>query len=243
MIRDVLTLLWKELKEVLEHGGRLGRWTPLLIVGVFGIFLPLQNGRDWVESPMVLLFWAWVPLFLVTSVVADSFAGERERHTLETLLASRLPDRAILLGKLAMAIAYGWGLTAASLLVGLVTVNVAYWDGTLMLYPWDAGLGGLALSLLVAGVAAGAGVLVSLRAATVRQAQQTLSLMVMLLFFIPVFGLQALPAEWQARLAAWLTGARVTTVIAAAAGVLLALNLALFLAALARFKRTRLILD
>ena len=46
---------------------------------------------------------------MVSSLVADSFAGERERHTLETLLASRLPDRAILAGKLLVPVAVAWG--------------------------------------------------------------------------------------------------------------------------------------
>ena len=73
------------------------------MIAVFGVFLPLQNGASWVTSPITMVYWAWMPLMLVTGVIADSFAGERERHTLETLLASRLPDRAILLGKVAAA--------------------------------------------------------------------------------------------------------------------------------------------
>ena len=39
---------------------------------------------------MTTVMWMWFSLLLVINVVADSFAGERERHTLETLLASRL---------------------------------------------------------------------------------------------------------------------------------------------------------
>jgi len=50
-------------------------------------------------------------------------------------------------------------------------------------------------------LAASAGLLISVRAPTVRQAQQTLSVFVMALVFAPVFGVQALPAELQARLA------------------------------------------
>jgi ABC-2 type transport system permease protein len=243
MINDVLTLLWKESHEVLEQGGRRGRYTPLIFLAVFGIFMPLQFGRDMIESSIVLLLFSWVPLFLVTSIVADSIAGERERHTLETLLASRLPDRAILLGKLLMAIGYGWGLTVLSLMVALVTVNLVHWSGHVLLYPPYIALGAFGLSLLAAGAAAGAGVLVSLRAATVRQAQQSMSLAVMVLIFGPTFGLQLLPASWQARLAGWLSGETLTPVLLAVAGALLALNVILFAAASARFQRTKLILD
>jgi ABC-2 type transport system permease protein len=55
-----------------------------------------------------------------------SVAGERERRTLETLLASRLDERAILFGKLLAARAYGWGLTLLSLLLGAASVSLAY---------------------------------------------------------------------------------------------------------------------
>lgn len=50
----------------------------------------------------------YFPLVLTLTMVADSFAGERERHALETLLASRLSDRAILLGEAAALTSYGW---------------------------------------------------------------------------------------------------------------------------------------
>ena len=71
---------------------RGGRFSLVILVGVFGVFLPLQSGAEWVQSPATVFYWGWVPLMLVGGAVADSFAGERERHTLETLLASRLPD-------------------------------------------------------------------------------------------------------------------------------------------------------
>ena len=174
MIADIQTMVWKEWKEILLQGGRRGRWNLLLFVAVFGIFMPWQFGRAWVTSPTSLIYWAWVPLFLVTTVIADAFAGERERHTLETLLASRLPDRAILFGKIAAAVSYGWGISMASMLLGLVTINVLHGNGRLLLYPLVVMVSIVVLSFLSAILAAGAGVLISLRASTVRQAQQTL---------------------------------------------------------------------
>jgi ABC-2 type transport system permease protein len=253
MIGDVLTILTKDLKEfVLQRGAiyrsgaglRLGGgWLSLLIlVGVFGIFLPLQTGRDWVETPVIVL-WAWVPLFLTTSITADSFAGERERHTLETLLASRLSDTAILVGKVAAAIAYGWGVTLVSLVVGLISVNVVYGQGQLLMYPLNLTLSGLALSFLGAGLAATTGVLVSLRASSVRQAAQTMSIAIMVLLFVPIFGIQALPAETQERLLTWVMSSSMDQILVVALGVLLVLDSVLLAAGLARFKRAKLILD
>ena len=245
MTADLWTVMWKEWKEILFQRGslRTGAMGLLILLGTFGIFLPLQMGRAWVQSPMMLFYWVWVPLFLVSSVVADSFAGERERHTLEALLATRLPDRAILFGKIGAAVGYGWGVTLASLLLGLASVNLAHGHGELLLYPAIVGWGILALSLLGAGLVAGAGVLISLRAASVRQAQQTLSIAIMVLLFVPVFGVQALPSAWKSRLAEVFAASDVTSVMLTAVAVLIVLNAGLLIAAMTQFKRARLILN
>lgn len=243
MIRDAVTVMWKEWKEILSAGGSRGRMGVILFAGVFGIVLPLQMGRSWVESPMMLAYWGWVPLFLVISVVADSFAGERERHTLETLLASRLSDRAVLFGKVATAIGYGVAITWTSLLLGLITANLVHGHGELLIYSPVVGVGILTLSLLGAGLAATAGVLVSLRAATVRQAQQTLNISVMVGFFVLVLGVRALPREWEAALFATVSAMGVSSVIGLIVLVLVMVDAALLAAAMARFRRTQLIVD
>lgn len=245
MIGDVLTVVWKEWRELLQVGGtvRGGRLSLVILVAVFGIFLPLQSGAEWVQSPVTVFYWGWVPLMLVGSAVADSFAGERERHTLETLLASRLPDSAILLGKMAAAISYGWGLVLVMLALSLVTVNVAVRSGPWLLFPWRFAVGAPLMALLGAGLAATAGVLVSLRAPTVRQAAQTLNVGVLLLVFIPVLGMQALPDAWQAQTGAWALSVGADGLLWASALLLALLDLALLAAAFARFRRSRLVLD
>ncbi len=242
---DVLTVAWKEWRELLQLGGshRGGRFSLVMLVLVFGVFLPFQSGAEWVESPATVFYWGWVPLMLVGGAVADSFAGERERHTLETLLASRLPDRAILLGKMAAAIAYGWGLVLVMLVLSLVTVNLSARTGPLLMFPWRFAVGAPLLAFLGAGLAATAGVLVSLRAQTVRQAAQTLNVGVLLLVFIPVLGMQALPEAWRAQIGAWTMTTGVDGLLWVSAAVLAALDLAFLAAALARFRRARLVLD
>jgi len=244
MITDILTVQWKEMKELFFQRGRFrgGVTGMLFFVAVFGIFLPLQSGRDWVESPVGLVYWCWVPFLLVSSVVADAFAGERERHTLETLLASRLPDQAILIGKLAASIAYGWGLTLACVLLGLVSINFAYGRGQLLLYPWKISLGMMVLSFLVAALAASLGMLVSLRAATVRQAQQTFSIAFFVLF-IPLFMFPMLPAEWKLKVAQVVEKINIETAAMAVISLLLLVDCILVALTFARFKRDKLILD
>jgi ABC-2 type transport system permease protein len=244
MITDIWTIVWKELKELVgQRGGLRGGWVGLSIfVVVFGVFMPLQVGREWVESAISLVYWAWVPFLMVSSVVADSFAGERERHTLETLLASRLSDRSILFGKISAAIAYGWGLTLVSVLLGLITINVVYGHGSILFYPPDVGVGILMMSFLVSWLSSGLGVLVSLRAATVKQAQQTFSI-VFFLLFIPIFFIPMLPREWQAAMMQVALHLNVQALIITAVIVLVIVDLGLLLLAMARFQRARLILD
>ncbi len=151
-------------------------------MGVLGILLPIQFGPEWVESASQKIIWGWLSFLLVSGVITDSFAGECERHTLETLLASHLSDRAILFGKVAAAISYGWGLTMICMLLGFITVNLVHGKSQLLMYRWEIGLGTIDFSSLIASLASGLGVLVSLRASTVRQAQQTFSFTFMLLF-------------------------------------------------------------
>jgi len=244
MLRDMRTVVWKEIKEILGQKGRFkgGKVGMLIFLAVFGIVLPLQNGPDWIRSPLVLIYWAWVPFLLASGVVADSFAGERERHTLETLLASRLPDRAILAGKIGAAVVYAWGLTLVCVLAGAAAINIAYGQGRLLFYAAPVAAGIVGLTFLVALLASGLGVLVSLRAATVRQAQQTFSI-AFLLMFIPLFVLPLLPADLKAKLLAAAAG---LDAMAAALVVILLLAVAdavIMAVADARFRRNRLILD
>ncbi len=174
---DLLTMLWKESKDLLFQGGWRAWIRPVLLVGILGVYLPLQFGLGWLElSPIEMYVILWIPFSVIISFIGDAIAGEHERHTLETLLASRISDRAILLGKVIVTVGYAWGMALVSLLLGLVLVNLLSGHGSWAFYhPLDVFLEALALSLLSSVLGASAGVLISLRSATVRQAQQILS--------------------------------------------------------------------
>jgi len=246
VIADALTVAWKELREfsIRQRGLGRGLLGTLMIPLVLGIFLPWQEGQRWVStSPFPLVFSVWMPLLFVSSVIADSFADERERHTLETLLASRLSEGGILFGKLAAAVGYAWGMTLFSLLLGLVTVNLIHGRGELLLYPAEMAGSMVLLSLLGAGLMGGIGVLVSLRSPTVRQAQQVMYVVSMALLFGVVYAFRALPLAWREALLQPLLAAGVERVVLAAAAALLLLDGGLLAAAMVRFRRARLILD
>lgn len=245
MLTDILTVMRKELYEIYLSGGgtrNRSRWSLLLILGVFGILLPLQFGKDWLTSPVGILPWAWVPFILVSSVTADSFAGERERHTLETLLASRLSDRAILFGKMLATVVYGVGLTWGMVLLGLVTTNISNAGAGLIFFSPELLVGVILFSLLSAAFSSSLGILLSLRSSSVRQVQQLMSLS-MFIFFIPMLLLQFLPAELQLRFFTFLRDVDYLQVAVWAGVFLFALVVILVTAAVKRFKRARLILD
>ena len=245
MIADLWTVMWKEWKEfLLVRGSRRGSLVQLLLnLGVFGVFLPWQFRQMWLESVWTVFWVLFAALFWTAPVIVDSFAGERERHTLETLLASRLSNRAILFGKFLAALAYVWGQILVSLLLGAVVVNLVHGRGQFLLYRASVGLGAAGLGLLGAGLVAGVGILISLRAPTVRQAQQTLLIPFTIVMLLPSIGTMLLPADLQARFFKWMMEADVTPFVLGVLAVLLVIDAALLAAALARFQRARLILD
>lgn len=244
MIADILSMIWKELRELVYLRGqrRGGLMSILILVGVFGILMPLQNGQDWFATPLPILYYGWLPFTLVSSVIADSFAGERERHTLDTLLASRLDDAAILYGKILAAVIYGWGLTMLCAVLGVAAINLAFGDGVLLFYPAEVALGILVFSLMVSGFVSGLGVLVSLRATSVRQAQQTFSI-AFFAIFVPFFAIPLLPEEWVIKATQVLQDLNYMTLGIAFALLLLVVDLVLLGAARMRFRRDRLSLD
>jgi len=248
MIADILTVMWKERKGLLRSQGSRTRAVLgfLIPMAMLGIYLPLQIGRALVEGPWSLLASVFIPMMLVGMMIPESFAGERERHTLETLLASRLTDRAILFGKVAVAVGYAWGITMMLLLVSLVMVNVIHWDGQVLLFTPLMTLANVAISLLLASLVAGLGVLISLRAATVQEAQQSLMTATLfplvLLQMIPLLLLNVVP-DGRALLKELVEAANPAQIILIVMAVLVVLDLALLVMAMVRFKRTRLIMD
>lgn len=244
MLRDVWTIMLKEWKEHLFQRDVLrGNALRLLfLVAFIGVIVPLRFGPQWVEAPIVMIAALWVAIFVVIGVTPDSFAGERERHTIETLLASRLADSAILLGKIGATVGYVSGVTLIGLIVGLVTLNLFQAAGEVVLYKPAVFLGAAALSLLGAFFGAVVGAMISIRAATVQQAYQNLRILLVLLLVGPIILMQTLPDKWRERLVEWMSAAESFNM--ALIGILLftVLDVFLFLVALTRFKRDRLIL-
>ena len=242
MLDDILTVMWKERKTLFRNRASRSRLLMMLLTPVMlSTVFPVTWGPDWVEEFPSLIIAVVAPAVLVAVMIPDSFAGERERHTLPTLLASRLPDRAVLLGKMITPVAVGWGTALLCALLSLAIVNIAHGEGQLLFFTPPIALGILALSFLAATIMAGAGVLTSLRAATMQEASQKL----MLLIFVPAIVVQVVPLLFRDQLTRWIrevevNGAQLLAIIVV---VMAVIDAALFAAAMIRFQRSRMYLD
>lgn len=249
MLNDVFIVIWKEWKEILQFQGssRSGISGLLIMVAFFAILMPIQWGSMWVESAASLSLWVVIPMMLVGTMVADSFAGERERHTLETLLSSRLSDQAILLGKIGAVVSFEWVITQVVFIVALIPVNIMHGDGRLLLYTPTIAVSGMLLSFLVSTLICTIGVMVSLRAGSVKQAQQKLGLSVFIIaYMVPmagVYGLRYVPKDTREMLLQPLLTGDIGFAVQVVSVLLIVLSVALYAVAKARFQRTRLILS
>jgi len=238
MIDDILTVIWKERKSQFRvRGSRLRFLLMLASPALLATVFPITWGPDWLAQVPPLIIAALVSVILVAVMVPESFAGEREHHTLETLLASRLPDRAILFGKLLLPMGMGWGVTLAFILWSMVMVNVVHGQGEFLFFSAPIAWGSLALSFLMASLTAGAGVLVSLRAATAQQAAQAL----MAIILIPAMLIQVVPLLFRDRIGQFIESVNGPQLLTIVVAVLAVLDVVMLVAAMARFQRSRLV--
>ena len=245
MTVDLRTMFWKEWRSLI--GGRARR--QLLLTGgmlaVWGIWFPIQmGGRDFVSDPIMMgILAVTFPMVVAGIVIPDAIAGERERRTLDTLLTSRLPDRAILYGKLGFGVVLGWLGVPFMMAVGLVVANVVALDEAPLFYDPRVLFATLVLGLLVAALTGAIGVFVSLRASTVQEAQQLTVLGLMAPLMVAGFGAMAVLSnrELAGGLIDFLGSADVWLLVAAIVVVLLVVDLLLVIAADRRFRRGTLI--
>lgn len=94
----------------------------------FAGYAPIQKLIVFALVYMLLPFFLIVPLMVASMIAADSFAGEKERKTLEALLYTPTTDRELLIAKMLS----GW---LASIVVALgsfvlyaINVNAAAWS-------------------------------------------------------------------------------------------------------------------
>lgn len=86
-----------------------------------------QQVAYFVLNYMFAPFFLLIPLMVASVISADSFAGEKERGTLESLLFSPVDVRTLLTGKALAAFLPSMGLAFATLLLSAVVANAIGW--------------------------------------------------------------------------------------------------------------------
>lgn len=177
---------------------------------VFGLFLCigwlLFNGLalPWMfRFPLLVLLLGLFPFVLMFGYCADSFAGERERGTLEVLLLSPVPDWTIVCGK-TIALVMVWLLVCGALLTAHASIGSIVGGGVAL--HWYAL--SFSVSAVVSVIVTCLGLIASWHAASVQAAQQTfsyafvaLTIVVMLYIYLPAEvtrWVQRLSPEWLA---------------------------------------------
>lgn len=148
-------------------------FSPALLESVAGLTDPQKVVVLFLEYMMAPLFLV-LPVMFASVLAADSFAGEKERKTIEALVYSPVADRDLVLGKMLAAWLPAVVVGTGAFVVYCLVANLAAWPvmGRLFLPTW------LWLVLVVwvmpaaAACALGATVMVSARANTFQDAYQ-----------------------------------------------------------------------
>jgi ABC-type Na+ efflux pump permease subunit len=180
----------------------------------------------------VVLLYLFAPFFLIiplmaSSVIAsDSFAGEKERKTMEGLLATPISDSELFMGKILVAFIPAMIVTIAAFSLYFAIINASFLAATGMAVlpnlQWLLLIFLLTPSLALAGI--GLTVIVSAKVKGFREAQQISALMVLpvlLLFFGQASGVLFLDP----------------LIIAGLAGILALLDIVIFKAGIRMFRR------
>ncbi len=140
---------------------------------------------------MVLYFFA--PFFLIIPVMAssvigsDSFAGERERKTIEALLATPITDSELLLGKILVAFIPAMLITIGSFCIYMAIVDAltfSLFNGMLLLPNTNWLIMMLGVAPVIAICSVGLTVVISSKVKGFREAQQ-----ISVVLLLPVLGL------------------------------------------------------
>ncbi len=135
----------------------------------------------------IMLVYFFAPFFLIIPIMAssviasDSFAGEKERKTVEALLATPLTDSELLIGKILVSFTPAVIVTTLSFVIYSVTVDILTFHeyGRLILPTptWLLMIFGLAPTIALLGI--GISVIISARVRGFREAQQISALLVL----------------------------------------------------------------
>ena len=198
-MRDSLTVFWKEVLETFgnRHSFRGALFQGLLVIAITGVMVPaMQPEVLGTVGPAAFLYVVF-PATLAATVASDSFAGERERKTIDTLMSTPLTDMPIFVGKAATAVLFVTVVAMVALAVACITAFAQGFSAEMAQPIMFAGViaGAVAGSLVTAAFA----IAISVRLPVARAVQQMASILTFILaaVVVVVFDRLGLPINWR----------------------------------------------
>ena len=135
---------------------------------------------------MFATFFLLIPVMASSVIASDSFAGEKERKTIEALLATPLTDGELLLGKMLASFVPAMGVTVLSFIAYTVVVDVGTYGrfGVILLPTLEWFLFIFLMTPALSIAAIGLTVLISSRVKGFKEAQQ-----ISVVLVVPIIGL------------------------------------------------------
>ena len=184
-MRKILALVKKELWESFgDCSSRRGGIVQavILVVGL-GFLGPRADIGGWSSgAPLSIAFFAFIPGVAAASMAADAFAGERERRTLETLLATPVSEGVLLAGKALASIVFGTIVGILGLLAATVSVRAI--TGTGFVPSLHQVAGALGAALASSSLMAATAIVVSIFVPVARATQQIISVGTMVVYAV-----------------------------------------------------------
>lgn len=192
----MIALFWQDFREWLTAAARGGGQKRLRAAGllrsyffrsiiIFGIVFPLlDSGGGDNQSNYAVYVVAWIAVLSTQTLLADAFAGQRERGMLELLYCSPLKSREILMAKWLASMCYAVLLALLILAVNFAALCV-FTHHAPALMPYEIVMG---IVLALGPPLAAFQCWISLGAKTARDAMGGVTLLIMTLAGIAVLG-------------------------------------------------------
>jgi ABC-2 type transport system permease protein len=168
---------------------------------------PLLVGNHWFEASALLIAYPVIASTFVIHSSVDTIAGERERHTLETLLATPIRESEIIAGKILGAVTMGLSFGVVPLVIGIVVLNLRGLLTTTdfeLLLPAGYLLWGLPLLAVTLPTAmCSIGILVSLFSSSLRNAMQAYSFALVGIMIVGSVSTVLLPQDIMVAIDSW----------------------------------------
>jgi ABC-2 type transport system permease protein len=199
VIRETIIVIRKELAEI--GGDWHSLYGALVQAGIIlvtcGVIVPSDKPAVWLQPAQLILLYAAFPGIVAATFSADAFAGERERKTLETLLATPISEAAVFVGKIITSVVLAAMASCLAVVAGLISATIVAGKPPPVAVADVALL--LAAAVAFASVTASLASHISMRVPVARTAQQMSSMVSMVTVALIGFGLQrfSVPVTWE----------------------------------------------